>query len=69
MATPPDKPETGGQTAAKVRADDEPKFYVNGEAVEKKVYLTAAPAAGWNPEFLEENNFYPSISTKKHGEK
>jgi hypothetical protein len=43
----------------------EQKFFVDGQSVSKEEYLKAAKGAGWDPDFLQERNYYPAVITKK----
>jgi hypothetical protein len=47
------------------KARREQKFFVNGQSVSKEEYLKAAPDAGWDPDHLQERNYYPALTTKK----
>lgn len=43
-------------------------YRVNGKEVGRAAYLKAAAESGWDTVRLVENNYFPSIRTKKHGE-
>lgn len=47
---------------------EEPRYFVDGQAVSKEAWLKAAPDAGLDLGAIPDN-YFPPISTKKHGGK
>jgi hypothetical protein len=45
--------------------DSGPTYRVDGQSVSRDEYLRAAEKSGWNPTFMAERDYYPSIRTKK----
>lgn len=58
----------GSDAPATDTPEGESLYWVDGKAVSLDTYLKAAEAAGWNPVTMQEQNSYPAIGTKKHGE-
>jgi hypothetical protein len=54
----------GVERAGTPKSQKSPTFYVDGASVSKDAYLKAAKDAGWDPDYLVERNYFPSISTK-----